>query len=250
MSRVTELSANLTEVRGRLSAACSAAGRKPSEVTLLAVTKFWPASDVLALHSLGLNEFGEAREPEASRKVATVEAAIGSELVWHMIGRLQTNKAKSIAKWAQVVHSVDSQRHIDALQIGREAASVRDPIDVLLQLSLDGDPSRGGVVAADLPRLADAVGASSHLRLAGLMAVPPVAAQPERAFAEIAQVYAEFRARYPAVNVLSAGMSADLEIAVNYGSTCVRVGTALLGPRPLISNQPQSTSVTQATNPA
>lgn len=238
MSRESELSQNLAEVSERLSAACRAAGRPTSDVTLLAVTKYFPASDVLALHALGLAEFGEAREPEASRKVAEVEMAGANGLRWHMIGRLQSNKAKSIAKWAHVVHSVDSQRLVEAFERGRSAADTPQRLDVLLQLSLDGDPSRGGVVEADLGPLADSVCAASHLRLAGLMAIPPVNAQPERCFAEIARVYGNFASRYPDVNVLSAGMSADLEVAVKYGSTCVRVGTALLGTRALTSNQP------------
>ncbi|MFX0572941.1 YggS family pyridoxal phosphate-dependent enzyme [Nocardia nepalensis] len=235
--RTAELAANLADLNKRIGAACQAAGRDPGSVRLLPVTKFFPASDVAILYRLGCREFGESREQEATAKVA--ELAALPDVAWHMIGRLQRNKARIVARWAHTVHSVDSERLATALDAAARAAldagERTEPVRVLVQVSLDDDPGRGGVAPEDLVALTDRVAAAAGLRLAGLMAIPPLDAMPADAFARLAHLHALVRANHPEAVELSAGMSGDLESAIEHGSTCVRVGTALMGARPITS---------------
>ncbi|GAA5074921.1 YggS family pyridoxal phosphate-dependent enzyme [Nocardia iowensis] len=241
--RTAELATNLAGLLQRVDAACLAAGRDPGSVRLLPVTKFFPAEDVAILYRLGRREFGESREQEATAKVAALPELVGdedlSDVQWHMIGRLQRNKAKIVARWAHTVHSVDSERLATALDAGARAALAAaertEPVRVLLQVSLDEDPSRGGVGPGELTRLADHVAASSGLRLSGLMAIPPLGAESDAAFARLATLHTLLLAEHPGATELSAGMSGDLESAIEHGSTCVRVGTALMGARPITS---------------
>ncbi len=237
MSRHEDIASALAEVRARLGAACSAAGRDPAEVMLLPVTKFFPASDVRILYRLGCREFGESREPEAGDKIAEVRSApeVVDPVRWHMIGRLQRNKARSVGRWADTVHSLDSVRLADALDTAVGAArdeGVRSgPLRALIQVSLDADPARGGVPVAELVAVADHVAGSSNLSLGGLMAVPPLGSDPDEAFERLQVVHADLLVSHPGATELSAGMTGDLEAAVRHGSTCVRVGTAILGRR-------------------
>ncbi|WP_229400200.1 YggS family pyridoxal phosphate-dependent enzyme [Micromonospora okii] len=233
--RRAELAAGLARVRARIADACAAAGRDRSEVTMIAVTKTYPASDVVALAGLGVADVGENRDQEAAGKAAEVAAA-GATPRWHFIGRLQRNKCRSVVRYADVVQSVDSVRLARALDAA--AAAERDrPLDVLVQVSVDGDAARGGALPgsvdpdAGLHPVAEAVAGAPGLRLAGLMAVAPLGWEPERAFARLAEVAREFRAAHPEAVALSAGMSGDLETAIGYGATHVRVGSALLGMR-------------------
>ncbi|MFC0003278.1 YggS family pyridoxal phosphate-dependent enzyme [Micromonospora siamensis] len=235
--RRAELAAALGRVRTRISDACAAAGRDRSAVTMIAVTKTYPAGDVIALAGLGVTDVGENRDQEAAGKAAEVAAA-GLRPRWHFIGQLQRNKCRSVVRYADVVHSVDSVRLAGALATA--AASRERPLEVLAQVSIDGDPARGGALpgSADPDRglgpVAEALAAAGELRFAGLMAVAPLGWEPERAFARLAEVAAEVRAAHPAATALSAGMSGDLEIAIRYGATHVRVGSALLGMRPTL----------------
>ncbi|OZD76976.1 YggS family pyridoxal phosphate-dependent enzyme [Rhodococcus sp. 05-2256-B2] len=238
--RAAEIAAALASVRERLARACADAGREDSTVTLLPVTKFFPASDVRILYELGCREFGESREQDASPKVAeTAEDFRGDPPRWHMIGHLQRNKAKSIAAWAHSIHSVDSARLVTALSKATETAlddgARTTPLDVLVQVSLDGDVHRGGVERGDLYELADAVSTAPGLRLAGLMAVPPLDADADAAFGDLQVLHQRLLRDHPDARELSAGMTGDLEAAVRHGSTCVRVGTAILGARPIAS---------------
>lgn len=241
--RRAELAAALTRVRSRVADACVDAGRDPSEVALIAVTKTYPAEDVLALAELGVTDVGENRDQEAAPKAAEVARA-GVDLRWHFVGQLQRNKCRSVVRYADVVQSVDSVRLAGALDaaadIERDAAAGigRDrPLDVLVQVSIDADPARGGALpdSAEADRGLHAVAArvesASSLRLAGLMAVAPLGWEPQRAFARLAEIVERFRADHPQADALSAGMSGDLEIAIAYGATHVRVGSALLGMR-------------------
>jgi pyridoxal phosphate enzyme (YggS family) len=225
VTRREELARSLAELEERLSAACAAAGRARSDVRLVAVTKTWPASDVALLRELGVLDVGENRDAEARAKAAQVPG-----VRWHFVGAVQSNKARSVATYADVVHSLDRPALLEALSAG--AARAGRTVDVLLQVSLDGDPARGGAAPADVPALADGAAAAGGLRLRGLMAVAPRAGDPAAAFAVLADVAARLRGDHPQAADISAGMSLDLEQAVAAGSTIVRVGTALLGRRP------------------
>ncbi|WP_229075772.1 YggS family pyridoxal phosphate-dependent enzyme [Actinoplanes sp. DH11] len=226
--RRAELAANLLGVRERIARACEAAGRPADSVTLTAVTKTYPASDVVLLAGLGVTDVGENKDQEAAAKAAQAHAA-GARLRWHFVGQLQRNKAKSVVSYADVVESVDSERL--AVALGRAAQEREVPLDVLIQISLDGDPARGGVVENDLWRVSDTVTSSDGLRLAGVMAVAPLGWDPDRAFERLALLAGRMSDRYPGATTVSAGMSGDLEAAVRHGATHVRIGTSLLGMR-------------------
>lgn len=225
--RAQELAERLAAVEARLAAACSTAGRDRSDVALVAVTKFFPADDVAVLRDLGLRSFGESRDQEARRKA---ELLRGTGVRWHFVGRLQTNKAASVASYASVVESCDRPALVAALSAG--AARAGRELEVLVQVSLDGDLERGGAPVDHVPALAAAVAVAPSLRLGGVMAVAPLGADPAQAFALLDRVAADLRHQHPDATAVSAGMSGDLEQAVAAGSTSVRVGTALLGPRP------------------
>lgn len=229
MSRAEEVAANLEAVRRRIAVACEAAGRSADDVSLVVVTKFFPPSDVRLLADLGVTDVGENRHQEAAEKAAEC-ADLG--LRWHFIGALQSNKAAAVASYADVVESVDRAKLVGPLDRG---AGER-VLDVLLQVSLDppGAGNRAGADPATLGDLADAVVSADHLRLRGLMAVAPLGEDPARAFARLAEVREAFVAAHPSATVLSAGMSGDLEHAIAHGATHVRVGSAVLGPRPAV----------------
>lgn len=241
-ARAAELAANLAAVHERIRVAENDWDRTPGSVQLLTVTKFHPAADVRALVAAGATSFGENRAQEAAAKsaeLAELRTSAGQPLRWHMLGSIQRNKAAAVARWADTVQSVDSIRLAGALDTGVARAITAGertaPLRVLVQLSLDGDPARGGVDSGGLPALAEAVAAADGLELAGMMCVPPLGVHLRAAYAQILATYERLRDEYPAMTVLSAGMSADLETAVEFGSTCVRVGTAILGPRPITS---------------
>jgi pyridoxal phosphate enzyme (YggS family) len=239
--RRAELVAALDALEQRLGAACADAGRDRGEVTVIAVTKTFPASDVVALAELGVREVAENKDQEAKAKHAEVaQLAAPDSLRWHFVGQLQRNKARSVVRYADVVHSVDRPELATALATAAERLRDR-PLDVLLQVDLaqddgvdqDGAPSvaRGGVAPDGVGALADQVADSPALRLAGLMAVAPLGGDPDRAFGRLAELAAALRATHPDAGWISAGMSGDLESAVRHGATHVRVGSALLGKR-------------------
>nr|WP_221247493.1 YggS family pyridoxal phosphate-dependent enzyme [Gordonia humi] len=231
----------MSGARERVAAAEAVAGRTAGETTLLVVTKFFPAVDVEHLLDLGVREIGESREPEAGRKLAQVRADRPDvDFAADMIGRVQRKKARSVARWARRVHSVDSIELVDALGGAVERCVAdgerEEPLGVLLQMSLDGDPERGGLVEADLAAAADRVDEyAQSLRLDGLMVIAPLGIEPEQAMAQAAAIRERFVAARPEAREFSAGMSGDLEHAIAHGSTCVRVGTAIMGPRPILS---------------
>jgi pyridoxal phosphate enzyme (YggS family) len=222
-SRAQEIAVALANVEDRMTKAAAVAGRKRSELTLVAVTKTYPASDVQILADLGVSNFGENRSDEGSEKSEAIAAT------WHFQGQVQGRKLKDIANWASYIHSIDSGEHITKLS--RICADKNRKISIFLQLSLDGAPDRGGVLADQLGQLANQVAADSNLHLAGLMCVPPVEYGFERAFGEIAKVHSAFKVGFPEAIGLSAGMSADFEVAIAYGATHLRVGSEILGSR-------------------
>jgi PLP dependent protein len=231
--RTSELAARLTQVEERVASACAEAGRSRHEVTVIVVTKTFPAADVVRLARLGVVEVGENRDQEAAAKVIEVDAARAGEpaLRWHFVGQLQRNKARSVARYADVVHSVDRVSLVSALATGAHAAD-RD-LEVLVQVNLDpAAAGRGGVEPADLPLVADAVVDAERLSLRGVMAVAPLGADPRPAFEQLVILSERLRDDHPDATWVSAGMSGDLEAAVRAGATHLRVGSAILGSRP------------------
>lgn len=232
--RGAQIAASLAAVRARTAAACQAAGRPADAVTLIAITKTFPATDIRILSSLGVRDVGENRDQEAAPKAAEV-ADLSDQLTWHFVGQLQTNKAASVARYADVIHSVDRPRLVTAL--GAAARKTGRPLRCLVQVSLDDEPGRGGAPPGQVLAVADAVASQAGLDLGGVMAVAPLAAEsapggPLAAFARLAEMAALVRAQHPEAVMISAGMSGDLEEAIAAGATHVRVGTALLGGRP------------------
>jgi PLP dependent protein len=225
--RRAEIAHRLQEVRARIERACDQAGRDPDGLTLIAVTKFFPASDIDLLAELGVHAIGENRDQEAAAKILDVTRR--DELQVHFIGQLQTNKASSVAQYADVVHSVDRSRLVRSLDRAASARGRR--LSVLVQVSLDPVPGRGGAELPDLPALADEVADSESLDLRGVMAVAPLGADPGQAFARLQEAARGIRDRHPEAAWISAGMSADLEPAIAHGATHLRVGSAILGSR-------------------
>ncbi|MFJ8224437.1 YggS family pyridoxal phosphate-dependent enzyme [Streptomyces griseus] len=233
--RKAELAANLAQVEERIASACAAAGRKREEVTLIVVTKTYPASDVRILHQLGVRHVAENRDQDAAPKAT---ACADLSLTWHFVGQLQTNKVRSVIGYADVVQSVDRARLVTALS----AAAMRGERELgcLIQVALDAESGergeRGGVAPDGVAELAAAICAAPGLRLDGLMTVAPLAGEfagrQRAAFDRLMEISSRLRAGHPAANMVSAGMSGDLEDAVAAGATHVRVGTAVLGVRP------------------
>jgi pyridoxal phosphate enzyme (YggS family) len=233
--RKGELAVNLAKVEQRIAAACVAAGRKREEVTLIAVTKTYPASDVRILSELGVRHVAENRDQDAAPKAA--ECA-DLPLNWHFVGQLQTNKVRSVVGYADVVQSVDRSRLVTALS--KEAVRAEREVGCLVQVALDagvsGRGERGGVGPGGIEELADLLAGAPGLRIDGLMTVAPLtgeyAGRQQAAFERLMDLSTDLRRAHPAANMVSAGMSADLEQAVAAGATHVRVGTAVLGVRP------------------
>ncbi|MFK4225445.1 YggS family pyridoxal phosphate-dependent enzyme [Streptomyces sp. NPDC019890] len=233
--RRSELAANLALVEERIASACAAAGRKREEVTLIVVTKTYPAGDVRLLYELGVRHVAENRDQDAAPKAA---ACSDLDLSWHFVGQLQTNKVRSVASYADVVQSVDRLKLVTALS----AAAVREERELgcLIQVALDAGSgergARGGIAPDGIEELAAALEEAPGLRLDGLMTVAPLAGpyagRQQAAFERLMEFSSRLRAGHPAANMVSAGMSADLEEAVAAGATHVRVGTAVLGLRP------------------
>lgn len=236
--RRAQLTANLAQVEERIASACAAAGRKREEVTLIVVTKTYPASDVRILHELGVRHVAENRDQDAAPKAA---ACADLSLRWHFVGQLQTNKVRSVVSYADVVQSVDRVKLVAALSAAaaREGRDGRE-LGCLIQVALDAESGergeRGGVAPDGIEELAAAVESAPGLRLAGLMTVAPLAGpfagRQRAAFDRLMEISSRLRGNHPAANMVSAGMSADLEDAVAAGATHVRVGTAVLGVRP------------------
>ena len=230
-SRLSDIQSNLQVIQSRITKACAAAGRDVSEITLIAVTKTYPASDVDLLKQLGIENVGENRDQEASSKKFEVK----NQFKWHFIGQLQSNKAKSVVNYADLIHSVD--RWSLAKEIQKSAQAINKVQPVLIQVDLDQtgpDSTRGGIWPAELRELASSISQASHLDLQGLMSVAPLGEKPELAFARLKEIRDGFLKEHPQAQILSAGMSDDLEAAILQGATHLRIGSALLGERPKI----------------
>ncbi|GAA4040697.1 YggS family pyridoxal phosphate-dependent enzyme [Arthrobacter methylotrophus] len=245
--RTVELRERLAAVRQRISAATLAAGRS-EEPQLIVVTKFHPAADVTRLAALGVTDVGENRDQEAAGKSAELA---GLPVRWHFIGQLQSNKAKSVAKYAFSVQSIDRAQLSEALAKAvarQQSESGRPDLDCYIQVSLEDDAGahrggaapfdagahRGGAAPFDVERLAESIATAAGLHLAGVMAVAPLGASPEQAFEKLAGISMDLRRLHPGAVGISAGMSQDLEAAVHFGATHLRIGSDILGSRPQV----------------
>ena len=214
MNRLEELSQNLETVRSNIAKVAQ------HEVTLIAVTKTFPTSDAQILHNLGVRDFGENRDAEGAEKSGIIPAT------WHFQGQIQSNKLKSITSWATVIHSLDDPRHFEIIE-----KVAPHPLQIFLQVSLDGAHHRGGAGLEDLYALATLVEKSATHTLAGLMSVPPLGLAPNDAFAQLSLIHNAFIEQFPEAKSISAGMSGDYEAAISHGATHVRIGSSILGSR-------------------
>ncbi|MEO8284305.1 MAG: YggS family pyridoxal phosphate-dependent enzyme [Pseudarthrobacter sp.] len=235
-ARMTELAERLAAVQRRIESATAAAGRGDGLPTLIVVTKFHPATDIRRLAALGVRDVGENRDQEASAKAAEL-ADLG--LNWHFVGQLQSKKAKSVAKYAHAVHSIDRPGLVDGLERAiavEQDRTGRGALQCFIQVSLDDDAGahRGGAAPAEVPLLADRLAAADGLELAGVMAVAPLGATPEAAFEKLAAISASLVAVHQSATAISAGMSQDLEAAIRFGATHLRIGSDILGSRPAV----------------
>lgn len=225
MTRRDDIAAGLASVEERIAEACASSGRDPSEITLIVVTKTYPASDVDLLAELGVRDVGENRHPEAGDKADQVAAP----LRWHFLGGLQTNKAGAIARYADTVHSVDRVKLVNALSRGAEAAG--RTLRCLVQVDFGDADGRSGVAPGGLADLAAAVARADHLELAGVMTVAPLGDDPTPHFEHLVRLSAELRQNHPGATIISAGMSDDFELAIKAGATHLRIGRSVLGER-------------------
>ena len=224
LDRKAEIAANLNKVKERIAGAAAKVGRNPADIQLIAVTKTFPISDLQYLYELGVRDFGENRDQEASEKVGQLPADIN----WHFQGQIQSNKLKSITSWASYIHSIDQLKY--AKMVSEFAGDQRKSI--FLQVSLDQVPeSRGGVDPVKLVELANGITQFANLNLMGLMAVAPLEENTDQAFSRLAQIHSNFKESFPTAKYLSAGMSGDYETAILHGATHLRIGSSILGNR-------------------
>jgi pyridoxal phosphate enzyme (YggS family) len=222
-------SARLKAVHARIEEAERRAGRAPGSVRLLAVSKQQPVEEIESAVAAGQLEFGENYVQEG---VAKIERLRGCPLTWHFIGRVQGNKTREVAEYFQWVHTVDRERI--ATRLDAQRPQLAPPLEVLLQVRLGDEPAKGGVTPEELPGLADAVSRLPRLRLRGLMCIPPPTPDETAQrvpFRRLRGLLEELNRRGHALDVLSMGMSDDLEAAILEGATLVRIGTAVFGPR-------------------
>lgn len=220
--RGNEIDVGLRDVQYRVLNAAKKAERAVENITLIAVTKTYPISDIEILRQLGVEDFGENRDAEGATKSKEVAGT------WHFQGQIQSNKIRSISRWADVVHSLDDARHVALLN---QAMTEEKKMRVFIQVGLDKSVGRGGVDTPEIPALAELILASANLKLEGLMAVAPLGENPESVFARLALIHNDFCLRFPESTSLSAGMSNDFETAIAYGATHIRVGSSILGSR-------------------
>ena len=236
-ARRIEISQNLAVVERQITLAVEKSNRDRSEITLIAVTKNFPVSDVVHLYDLGLRNFGENRDQEARAKVDEFKKYVSDsektedQVKWHFQGQLQRNKLRSIATWADFIHSIDQEKYLLPLQ--QLSIELKKPISLLLQLSLDLPirPDRGGVPPEELIELGTKVKEHSGLILQGLMAVAPLDVAPDLAFGALQTISGTFLKAFPDATWVSAGMSGDFVAAIAAGATHIRIGSSILGSR-------------------
>lgn len=222
--RAAEISSALAEIESRIAHACRQADRAREDVKLIAVTKTYPIRDVEILQSLGIRDFGENRDAEGAEKSAVI---MGN---WHYQGQIQSKKIGSLARWSQTVHSLDDLSHIQKFDRALDVIGDKT-LEIFIQVSLDGDQSRAGLKDDEVLRACQMVADSSHLKLMGVMTVPPVESEPGESFSIIAAIAERVKSDFPMAKFISAGMSGDFEVAIAYGATHIRIGSQILGSR-------------------
>ena len=230
--RQSELATHLASVRAEIAEAAIKANRNPSDITLIAVTKNFPASDAALLAELGLRDLGENRSQEAAPKAAEVALLAGKEITWHFIGQLQRNKVRTVLSFADVIHSIDRLSLVETLAVEIERSGKSPRVLVQINLDLDSD-GRGGVADDAFLDVADAI-VEVGIRLAGVMAVAPLNQEPERSFEHLAVLHEQLLGNHPSATWRSAGMSGDFQAAIHYGATHLRLGSSILGSRHLL----------------
>jgi pyridoxal phosphate enzyme (YggS family) len=220
------LAERLARVQAGITDAAAAAGRSASDITTIVVTKFHSAALLRELHTLGVRDFGENRHQEASAKAQ--ELADLQDVTWHFVGQLQSKKARQVASYAGVVHSIDRPALVTALGVPRDI-----PLECFVQVNLTNDPARGGVAPIELEPLVEQVLETPALRLLGVMAVAPLDEDPGSAFARLRALSNTVTALAPDADRISAGMSHDYREAIAEGATHLRIGTAITGNRPV-----------------
>ena len=232
--RSEEIARSLAELKVRVAGAAVDSNRSPADIQLIVVTKTYPVSDLKILRNLGVSEFGENRESEGRLKSADSALNDDPKPRWHFQGRIQSNKIKSIASWASVIHSLDESRHIPLIE---KAVPEGKILEIFIQVNLEKSvvgahsPNRGGVMAHEIYDLGESVSISTHMRLMGLMAVAPLGEEPDLAFQRLSRIHSDFKGKFPASPYLSAGMSGDFEAAIHHGATHIRVGSSILDSR-------------------
>ena len=227
---MTELGGRYQAIADRVAGAARESNRNREDITLVVVTKNHPHQLVLDLIELGSRDFGENRDQEASPKAKAIAAETAVDFNWHFIGQLQTNKVKSVLEYADFLHSLDRSSLLDELQ--KRTAEREKPLKVFVQVNMTDDPERGGVNPQDLMGFAERVLISPGLELVGLMGVGGLEVAPELEFERLAELSQKLQELAPSANRLSMGMSGDFEVAIAYGATHLRIGTAITGKRP------------------
>ena len=227
---MSELAQRYNQIVERVASAAVASGKSATDITLVVVTKNHPAQLVFDLIALGAREFGENRDQDASPKAKEVLASSSEAMRWHFIGQLQTNKVRSVLEYADLIHSLDRESLLVELQ--KRTIDRPKPLGVFIQVNLTEDPARGGVSVKDLDGFATKVLGSEGLRLEGLMGVGGLDKDPAVEFERLAGLSAKLQTLAPEAKGLSMGMSSDFEVAIGYGATHLRIGSAITGQRP------------------
>ena len=227
---MSELAQRYNQIVERVASAAVASGKSATDITLVVVTKNHPAQLVFDLIALGAREFGENRDQDASPKAKEVLASSSEDMRWHFIGQLQTNKVRSVLEYADLIHSLDRESLLVELQ--KRTIDRPKPLGVFIQVNLTEDPARGGVSVKDLDGFAAKVLGSEGLRLEGLMGVGGLDKDPAVEFERLAGLSAKLQTLAPEAKGLSMGMSSDFEVAIGYGATHLRIGSAITGKRP------------------
>jgi pyridoxal phosphate enzyme (YggS family) len=227
---VSELAQRYNQIAEQVASAAASSGKNTKDITLVVVTKNHPPQLVIELIALGARDFGENRDQEAEPKAKQVLTSSSETMRWHFIGQLQTNKVRSVLEYADLIHSLDRESLLVELQ--KRTADRPNPIGVFIQVNLTEDPARGGVRVNDLEAFATKVLGSKGLRLEGLMGVGGLDKDPAVEFERLAGLSSKLQTLAPQAKGLSMGMSSDFEVAIGYGATHLRIGTAITGKRP------------------